>query len=270
MNMEFVPVNSTSPIAPYIGGKRLLAKTIVPIIEKIPHNLYAEPFIGMGGVFFRRTLRPKCEVINDINKDLIILYRVLERFYPYFVDMMKFKLCSRSEFCRLLEQSSESLLDFERAARFLYLQKIAFGGKVSGQNYGVATERDSRFDISKLIPLAEDIHDRLRAVGIECLPYEDFVLKYDRDYTLFYLDPPYWGCENDYGKNIFEKSDFANLARLLKNIKGKFIMSINDVPEIRKIFKGFYVKEVQTKYSVGGMGLQKDAAELLISNVDFS
>lgn len=75
-------------------------------------------------------MRPKCEVINDINQDLIILYRVLERFYVYFVDMIKFKLGSRAEFMRLLEQSPDTLLDFERAARFIYLQKTAFGGKV--------------------------------------------------------------------------------------------------------------------------------------------
>lgn len=87
--LEIKPVN---PLAPYIGGKSLLAKVIVPLIERIPHKLYAEPFVGMGGIFFRRNNIPKCEVINDINQEIVTLYRVLERFYPYFIDMMKFKL----------------------------------------------------------------------------------------------------------------------------------------------------------------------------------
>ena len=61
------------------------------------------------------------------------------------------------------------------------------------------------------------------------------------------VDAPYWNCENDYSKGIFGKADFDELAKLLKGIKGKFIMSINDMPEIRRIFRAFYIKEVQTK-----------------------
>lgn len=262
--LEIEPVN---PLAPYIGGKSLLAKVIVPLIERIPHKLYAEPFVGMGGIFFRRNHIPKCEVINDINQEIVTLYRVLERFYPYFIDMMKFKLCSRAEFERLKKQDPSLLLDFERAARFLYLQKTAFGGKVEGQNFGVATERGARFDVSKLIPQAEEMHDRLRGVITECLSYNEFIQKYDKDFTLFYLDPPYWDCENMYGKNVFSKDDFTKLASILKGIKGKFILSINDVPEVRKIFKPFYIMEVKTKYSLAQTGT-KNVKELLISNVD--
>ena len=106
-------------------------------------------------------------------------------------------------------------------------------------------------------------------VYIECLPYQDFITRYDRSDTLFYLDPPYWNCENDYGRGVFSKNDFDELAKLLKRIKGKFIMSINDVPEIRCIFKAFYIKEVQTTYTTG-LQPGKKANELLISNVDLS
>lgn len=208
-------------------------------------------------------------VVNDINQDIITLYRVLERFYPYFIDMMKFKICSRAEFDRLLKQNPNLLLDFERAARFLYIQKNAFGGKTTSQSFGVALERPGRFDVSKLIPYAEEIHERLQGVYIECLPYQDFISRYDRAETLLYLDPPYWGCENDYGKNIFEKADFENLAKLLKSIKGKFIMSINDVLEIRKIFKKFHIIEVQTRYMVSSH-TTKPTTELLISNIDLT
>lgn len=252
------------PIAPYFGGKRLLAKTIVPIIDNTPHDVYAEPFMGMGGIFFRRTKKPRCEAINDINQDLIILYRVLERFYPYFADMMKYKLCSRAEFERLKAENPNLLLDFERAARFLYLQKIAFGGKVTGQNFGISIERNGRFDVSKVLASAEELHERLRGVYIECLPYADFIQRYNRGNTLFYLDPPYWDCETDYGKGIFNKEDFTHLSVILRKIKGKFIMSINDVPPIREIFKGLYLKEVTTKYSLTVKS--KEARELLVSN----
>lgn len=69
---------------------------------------------------------------------------------------------------------------------------------------------------------------------------------------LFYLDPPYWNCEDDYGKNMLTKDDFVQMARALKSIHGTFILSINDVPEIRKIFRGFKQEPVSLNYSVSG------------------
>lgn len=264
---NFEQVKATEPIAPYLGGKRLLAKTIVPIIEKIPHNIYCEPFVGMGGIFFRRTQKPKCEAINDINNELVNMFRMVERFPDYLADMLRFKICSRAEFKRMLAMPPLLLTELERAVRFLYLQKTAFGGKVRSQSFGVDLSR-VRFSSKRLIPQIQALHERLSNVYIECLPYAEFIKRYDRVDTLFYLDPPYWGSESFYGKDFFSRADFAELAKLLKVIKGKFIMSINDVPEIRAIFKGFYIKEVNTRYTTGTQP-GKQAAELLISNVDF-
>lgn len=264
---NFEQVKPVEPLASYIGGKKLLAKTIVPIIEKIPHNIYCEPFVGMGGIFFRRTQKPKCEAINDINNELVNMFRMVERFPDYLADMLKFKICSRAEFKRMLATPPLLLTELERAVRFLYLQKTAFGGKVRSQSFGVDLSR-VRFNSKRLIPQIQALHERLSNVYIECLPYAEFIKRYNRVDTLFYLDPPYWNCENDYGKGTFCKADFDELAKLLKGIKGKFILSINDVPEIRQIFKAFYIKEVQTTYTVGTQS-GKQAAELLISNIDF-
>lgn len=264
---NFEQVKATEPIAPYLGGKRLLAKTIVPIIEKIPHNIYCEPFVGMGGIFFRRTQKPKCEAINDINNELVNMFRMVERFPDYLADMLRFKICSRAEFKRMLATPPLLLTELERAVRFIYIQKSAFGGKVRNQAFGVDLSR-VRFNSGRVIPQIQALHERLSNVYIECLPYAEFIKRYNRVDTLFYLDPPYWNCENDYGKGTFCKADFDELAKLLKGIKGKFILSINDVPEIRQIFKAFYIKEVQTTYTVGTQS-GKQAAELLISNIDF-
>lgn len=264
--INFEQVKPIDPIAPYLGGKRLLAKTIVPIIEKIPHNIYCEPFLGMGGIFFRRTKKPKCEAINDINSEIVNMFRMIERFPDYLVDMLKFKICSRAEFKRMLATPPLLLTELERAIRFLYLQKTAFGGKIRSQAFGVSLDR-VRFCSERVIPQIHALHNRLSHTYIECLPYAEFINRYDRPDTLFYLDPPYWNCEKDYGKGIFSKADFDELAKLLKGIKGKFIMSINDVPEIRQIFKAFYIKEVQTLYTTG-LQSGKKANELLVSNVD--
>lgn len=268
--INFEQVKPTEPIAPYLGGKRLLAKTIVPIIEKIPHNIYAEPFMGMGGIFFRRTQKPKCEAINDINSEIVNMFRMVERFPDYLADMLKFKICSRAEFKQMLVTPPLLLTELERAVRYLYIQKNAFGGKVRGQAFGVDVGRSGRLISEKLIPQIQELHRRLAGVYIECLPYQEFITRYDRKDTLYYLDPPYWNCENDYGKGIFGKADFDELAKRLKEIKGKFIMSINDVPEIRHIFRFFYIQEVKTRYTIATKetGQSKQAKELLIGNVD--
>ena len=144
----------------------------------------------------------------------------------------------------------DTLTDLERSARFLYLQRTAFGGKVSGRNFGVSADRSARFNLTTLEPMLEAIHERLSGVVIECLPYAEFITRYDKPGTLFYLDPPYWGCENDYGKNIFSRDDFEALAIQLKAIKGQFILSINDVPEIRELFDWAEIEAVETTYSI--------------------
>ena len=71
--------------------------------------------------------------------------------------------------------------------------------------------------------------------SVEGLPYQDFIARYDRRSTLFYLDPPYWGLESLYGKGLFERADFERLAGLLKGLRGRFIMSMNDAPDTRRL-----------------------------------
>jgi len=244
------PVSPVRPVAPYLGGKRNLAKRVCTLIDQIPHTIYAEPFVGMGGVFLRRETAPKSEVINDFSREVATFFRILQRHYVAFMEMIKFQVTTRADFVRLVATDPTTLTDLERAARFLYLQRTAFGGKVSGRNFGISPATPARFDITKLGPMLEDLHTRLAGVVIECLPYGEFITRYDRPETLFYLDPPYWGCEGDYGKTLFERADFERLADLLSGIQGRFIMSLNDRPVIRKIFSAFEIEAVQTSYSI--------------------
>lgn len=257
-------VEPCRPVAPYVGGKHNLAKRIVERIDKTPHTRYAEVFVGMAGVFLRRAVAPRVEVINDLNLDVATLFRILQRHYVPFLDMMRFQLTTRAEFERLTATDPETLTDLERAARFLYLQRTAFGGKVAGRNFGVSADRPGRFDVTTLAPMLEAVHERLAGVVIERLDFRGFIQRYDRRGTLFYLDPPYWGSEAYYGRALFERGDFAELAELLRGLKGRFILSINDRPEIRKIFAGFAMEEVGTAYSVAQKGTPP-AKELIIT-----
>jgi DNA adenine methylase len=263
------PIAPTAPVAPWLGGKRNLAKRICAIIDSVPCTTYVEPFVGMGGIFLRRTTQPRAEVINDFGRDVANLFRILQRHYPQFLQVLRFQLTTRAEFYRLVDTNPDTLTDLERAARFLYLQRTAFGGKVSGRNFGVAKERPARFNLTTLEPMLEDLHTRLSGVVIECLSWADLIPRYDGAGTLFYLDPPYWGCENDYGKAMFERADFARMAEVLAGISGKFLLSINDVPQIRQIFAAFPLKPVTTSYTIGrDNDRSNNRDELLISNFD--
>lgn len=132
-------------------------------------------------------------------------------------------------------------------------------------SFGVSYERGARFNVTKLASQLEDIHERFAGVTIENLDWLEFIDRYDRPGTLFYLDPPYWGCEDDYGKLIFDRSQFAAIAERLDRVKGCFILSINDVPEIRQLFGRFEMSEVELLYTVKG-GRGAAAKELIVSS----
>lgn len=248
--MMLEPVHPTKPVVPYIGGKRILSRRLVEIIAAEPHGLYAEPFVGMGGVFFRRRSRPEVEVINDISTDIVNVFRILQRHYQQLLDVLKWQICSRAEFERLVAADPDLLTDLERAARWIYLQRAGFGGKVVGQAFGVDKFTGARFNLTKVVPMLEDVHERLVGVCIERLPYADLIRRYDRPDALFYIDPPYFGCENSYGAGVFSKSDYEALRAILSGIQGRFIMSINDVPEMREIFSEFDVEEARLSYQI--------------------
>lgn len=263
--MSFETIAPAQPVAAWQGGKRTLFRTIIERIEQIPHKTYCEPFVGMGGIFLRRSLRPTSEVINDHNGEIINLFRILQRHFPQFIDYLRFQVSSRKEFERLRSLDPSKLTDLERAGRFLYLQRLAFGGQLHGV-FGVSPTTSARFDLTKIVPLLEDVHERLSGVMLECLGWSEFIKRYDSSETLFYLDPPYWGCEDDYGKNIFSRWDFQKIADQMTSIKGAFLLSINDVPEIREIFSNFAIDEVRLKYSIAKTNSGKISGELIIGN----
>lgn len=264
VNIEpLIAVRPIATVAGYVGGKRALAKHIVPLIAARPHTLYCEPFLGMGGVFFRRPARPRVEAINDLSRDVATLFRVLQRHYQPFLDMLKWQIASRAEFERLAATDPDTLTDLERAARFIYLQKAGFGGKVISPVFGADMTGPARFSVDRLVPLLEAAHERLDGVFIECLPWHDFMTRWDRPHALFYVDPPYWGSEHYYGRGQFERREFELLAERLRSLQGDFVLSLNDVEPVRKLFAWAKFTPVGLNYSVGGK--PSAARELIIT-----
>jgi len=210
----------------WVGGKSLLAEKIIPLIPS--HKCYVEAFAGAAWVLFKKP-ESRAEVINDINVDLVTLYRV-------------------------------------GAARFYYLIRSRFSSNLNSPSLGISTHRGPRLNLLRIEEELSAAHLRLAGVYIENLHFEKLIDRYDRAHTFFYLDPPYYGCENHYGKGLFKRSDFAVLAARLARLKGRFIMSINDTPEIRNLFGRFRIREVATRYTVGQADKGKEVVELLVMN----
>lgn len=174
-------------------------------------------------------------------------------------------LVSRDEFEQLKKANPDTLTDIQRAARFYYLQQACFGGRISNPTFGYGLTRPSKLNLLRIEEYLSAAHLRLSRVYVECLPYSEIISRYDGPGSFFYIDPPYWDCEDYYGPGIFSRDDFAMLATQLAGIRGKFILSLNDTPGVREMFASFTIEAVQTKYTCSN-GKNVAAGEVLIRN----
>ncbi len=247
-------------LIPWMGGKRRLADVILP---KFPeHTCYVEPFAGGAALFFLKS-PSEVEVLNDINGELVNLYRVVKHHLEEFVRQFKWALSSRQVYEWHQKTPPDTMTDIQRAARFYYLQKLAFGGKVDGQNFGTATTSPPRLNLLRLEEDLSQAHLRLSRTYIEHLPWHKVIEKYDRPHTLFYCDPPYWETEG-YGVD-FPLDEYRRLATVARDIAGSMIISVNDHPAMREAFEGLATEEAGISYTVGG-GAGSEARELVIWN----
>lgn len=250
------------PIIPWIGGKRRLAKHLLPLFPA--HECYAEPFCGAAALFFLKE-PVKAEVLNDINGDLVNLYRVVQHHLDEFVRQFRSSLVSRQIWEWMDITPPETLTDIQRAARFFYLQKLGFGGKVDGRTFGTSTTSPPRLNLLRIEEDLSQAYLRLTHAAIEHLPWDECVRRYDRPHTLFYCDPPYWGTEG-YGVG-FGLDQYDRMAELARSIAGRMVVSVNDIPEMRAAFKGLRMETLDIRYSVGGAGRSSGKSrELVVMN----
>lgn len=118
----------------------------------------------------------------------------------------------------------------------MYLQYAGFGGKATGWSFEVDPGSPARFQPSRVSRLLRRIHRRLEGVVVEHLDAGVFLTRYDRPYTLFYLDPPYMSSEGDYGAELFTAVDHRRIADHLAGLQGAFVLSINDRVQARELF----------------------------------
>ena len=243
----------------WIGGKKLLRKKI---LEQFPEqesfNRYIEVFGGAGWVLFSRDKHAPMEVFNDVNGELINLYRVVKYHPEALQKELDWLLMSREQFFDELNKSTRGMTDIQRAARFFCVIKESFGTNL--HTFGVCSK-----DIRKAVDYLKEVSDRLSRVVIENQDFEQLVKTYDRPDALFYLDPPYFEAEKYY-PDRFNPEDHERLRKCLGNIKGKFVLSYNDCQQIRDLYKEYTIIEVDRIDNLVIKNVSRKYKELIIKN----
>jgi DNA adenine methylase len=233
-----------------IGSKLSLLEDILPMIP--PHLIYVEPFVGGGGVYWNKEPAERA-VLNDIDKDLMEGYKLLKSMknktpsdFPvkYSIDEIQ-KLEDK-----LNPTKEEELL--QKLYKFCY----TFSSSGKGKMYKNLSQ------INKIKRIG-DFVDRMKHTAITNQDYKKVLKDNHSLNTFFFLDPPYEASKGLY-KEFF--MDYEDMNKVLQNLKGMFLLTINDSPNIRKIFKGFILKPVFVKsHSKSSIGF-KDRNELFIMN----
>ncbi len=242
-----------------MGGKSRLRKTIISMLPE--HICYVELFFGAGWVYFGKQ-PAKVEVINDIDRESINLFRMIKYHAPEVERMLEYDFSGRDIFEEYKNESIANLTEIYRAVRFLYLITQSFASRGGNYGYGTSTRPKQQIFYTETL---KDLKERLRNTYVENLSFEKIIDKYDRDHTCFFADPPYVEVTG-YG-NEFGDKEHLLLRDKFSNLKGKFILTINDHKKVREWYKKFNFKEVEVNYSVSreqkARGMYK---ELIITN----
>lgn len=231
------------------------------ILEQFPEagsfDRYIEVFGGAGWILFAKESHAKIEVYNDINGQLVNLFRVVKYHPEALQKELDWILMSREQFFDAL-QDTKGLTDIQRAAKFWIAIKESFGSDCC--SFGVRPK-----NIEDGIAFLRETSKRLRKVVIENVDFEQLIKTYDRKAALFYLDPPYYNAEKYY-PDRFQPEDHMRLKNALEKIQGKFILSYNDCPEIRELYQGYRIIESDRNDNLASKTKARRYRELIIKN----
>lgn len=244
----------------WIGGKRLLRKSISEII---PDNIngYIEPFGGGAWVLFYKEKWADLEVYNDLDNRLINLFNVVKYHPCELARQMCYMLASREQFEQQLKYNG--ITDIQKAANFLYIITRSFGAK--GETFGTSRKCGIK-SAGGIIDRVLEISKRLDKVIIEHKNAFELIQQYDTIDNFFYCDPPYSQGE---GYKVCSTKEFQHdkLVKILKNLKGRFLLSYDDTDYIRDLYKDFNIIEVSRQKGINNKNVKdKKYNELLIRN----
>ena len=231
-----------------MGGKHRLVPQLVALLPKDTHA-YVEVFGGSGAVLLNKPPSP-VEVWNDIDNELVSLFMTVRDHPTQFIRAVR-----SLPYSRTLRDAWRSQFygghwpkdRFERAVRYYYMLRSSFFGHIDkGWRFALKTDEAAR--LYNCVGEVEEIAQRLAHVHIDHKDFRRCVQSYDRPDTTFYCDPPYFGSV-PYRKGIpaFMETVHQDLASLLKGIQGKFLLTYNDHPRVRELYKGFKMSEVVTR-----------------------
>lgn len=235
----------------WIGGKKILEQ----FPQQDSYTRYIEVFGGAGWLLFAKDCHASLEVYNDVNQDLVNLFRCV-KYHPEALEKeLDWILLSREQFLDAREQIKvRGLTDIQKAARFYILIKESYGTDLD--SFGMKN-RSLEKEKSGLLRVAE----RLSTVVIENVDFGRLMNTYDRKEAFFYLDPPYYDAEKYY-PDRFNPEDHERLRDRLLQLKGRFLLSYNDCQPIRRLYRDFAVIEIDRANNLGKGRYQ----ELLIKN----
>lgn len=207
--------------------------------------------------------------VGPVRESPVQIRRVIQNHLEEFLRYFKYAVTSRRIFELESLKNPETLTDVQKAVRYFYLQKLGFGGKVASRTFGTSTTSPARLNLTTIEERLLEVHWRLERVVIEHLDACECIRRHDRTETLFYLDPPYWDTA---GYAIpFKEADYIRLRETLGAIKGRFLLSLNEHPGVRRVFRGFNISRVTTRYSAANGAVASDLrtvdqTEVLIRN----
>ena len=242
----------------WIGGKRLLRRQI---LEQFPEpgtfDRYIEVFGGAAWLLFASEQHAKMEVYNDVNGQLVNLFRVVKYHPEALQKELEWMFTSREQFFDAI-QEVRGLTDIQRAARFFIAIKSSFGADC--HSFGVRSR-----DFKGAVDFLTEASGRLNRVVIENLDFEQLLRIYDRPGALFYADPPYYEAEKYY-PDRFQPEDHVRLRDALGRLRGRFVLSYNDCPEVRALYQGYPMVEAERQDSLVSKSGGRRYKELMIKN----
>lgn len=240
---------------PYHGGKQSMLDEIIPMIPF--HKSYCEPCGGGLAVFFAKA-EVNCEMVNDINHNLITFYRVYQTRLPELTNLIICSLLSRaqSEQALRIYKQPGCYSEIEIAWAVWYLANTSFMGDFFGKiKFSKNHERSYKFITNaKELLFNEKVIRRIEKTQIDCRDHLEVIKAMDDMYCFFYVDPPYIGTDMGHYAG-YTKIKFAKLLITLSNIKGMFLLSCypNEIIERACIKYGWKYKKIKKKANASGL-----------------
>lgn len=253
----------TRPLVKWPGGKSSLLKHLLPLIPA-ERGCYCEVFGGGAAVLLAKPRTPgQAEVYNDWDAALVNAFRQVKHHPEEVLRELAWRPNSRAEMKRQL--AAPALTEIQRAAEFLQQRMISFGG--DGKSFGVQKSTGGGACSSRefLELKVREFAARFDKVAVENLDWQRCLTLYDSPATVFFLDPPYIGGQQK-AYASWTLADFQTLRAALARLKGRWILSCNDAPELRELFAGCEIRSVNRATGISSANKNKDRYhELIVS-----